>query len=132
MARPQLSARTGPGYALAEFINANWDARVSLTHEEIAVKMGYSSPNAASLWKTGKSRVPLDRLPALADLMGVDLAELLPLWMEQHAPDTGRKGLTGQPYSELQEVFSRIVTKSEHLMVEAFRRTLIPKVKVYT
>lgn len=121
MPRAQQSSRRGPGYSLAEFLNDNWGTRVSITHEELAARMGYTSPNVASLWKTGKSRVPLERLPALADLLKVDLAALLPLWMEQYAPDTSRRGVTNATYEAIKGVFDRMPNKAEVPALAALR-----------
>lgn len=81
--RPQLSVRRGPTYALSEFMDANWDKLVGRTNEDVAGELGYRSPNMISMWRTGKTRVPLERIPDIARLMKVDVAALLNLWFEQ-------------------------------------------------
>lgn len=129
--RPVVSARTGPGYGLAEYLTANFSRQCGMTNEEVAKELGYRSANVLSLWKTGKSRVPLERLPDLARLMKVDLAELLPWWMEQYAPDTSRYTAAGKPsgvhsktYEAIREVFDRIATAHESPLLKAIRSGL--------
>ncbi len=82
--RPQLSARTGPTYQLAEFMNRHWDTRVSRTNEDVATELGLRAANMISMWRTGKTRVALQWVPDIARLMGVDQSHLLLLWHEQY------------------------------------------------
>lgn len=82
--RPQLSNRTGPTYALSNFMNDNWDKLVGRTNEDVASDLGYRSANIISMFRTGKTRIPLEKLPDIARLMKLDLTALLPLWFEQY------------------------------------------------
>lgn len=82
--RPQTSVRDGATYALAKFINANWDTLVGRTNEEVSQELGYRAANIISMWRTGKTKIPLDRLPDIANLMKIDIATLFPMWMEQY------------------------------------------------
>lgn len=74
--------------------------------------MGYTSINFVSMMKTGAARVPLEKLPALAEILGVDPAHLLRLGLEQYWPEL--------------DVVSRVlpapVTENEMAMLRAFRR----------
>jgi hypothetical protein len=87
MSRPQESARTGPTYQLAEFLNRNWDEKVGRTNDDVAMELGYKSSNIISMWRTGRTRIPLDKLPDLARLMKLNLADLLPMCLEQQWGD---------------------------------------------
>lgn len=109
---------------MAAYLAANFSRRCSLTNEQVALDLGYTAANVLSLWKTGKSRVPLDRLPGIARLMRIDIAELLPLWIEQHAPDTPRTGVSRTTYEQIQEVFERIATAHEAPLLKAIRAGL--------
>lgn len=82
--RPQLSNRTGPTYGLSNFMNDNWEKLVGRTNEDVAADLGYRSANIISMFRTGKTRVPLEKLPDIARLMKLDLTALLPLWFEQY------------------------------------------------
>lgn len=61
---------------------------------EIAAEAGFVNPNMISMLKSGATRIPLDRVPALATALDVDPARLLQLALEQwagsgqHAPST--------------------------------------------
>jgi transcriptional regulator with XRE-family HTH domain len=114
--RPQESARTGATYKLAEFLNQNWDDRVGRTNNDVAIELGYESANIISMWRTGRTRVPLKKLPDIARLLKVDLVELLPLWFEQ---DWGDR----PDASELQTIIgSHIATESEAKLLRAIRK----------
>lgn len=120
MPRPQENARTGPGYRLAEWLNANWDSKVGMTNEEAAQKMDYRSTNIVSMWRTGKTKVALERLPEVADLMGVDFITLLPLWVEQYMnDDPGTKGAFHM--RRVTAAFKRLATINEFPVLKAIR-----------
>lgn len=112
--RPQEKPKTGATYELAEWLNNNLSRRTNMTNEELADDMGYARSNIISMWRTGKSRIPLERLPDLSRLLNVSLAELLPMWMEQYAP-TMRV--------EVGKMFNRLVTENEFFeVIEAIRQ----------
>lgn len=115
MARPQLSSRTGPTYQLAEFMNDNWDKTVGRTNEEVAAELGYKAANMISMWRTGKTRVPLEKLPDFARLMKLDLGVLLPMWLEQSW------GERVDAEIQLQRFASRITTDHEAPVILAIR-----------
>lgn len=83
--RPRGDTKAGESYALAEWLNKNLDRLTDLTDERIADHLGYSRPNIISMWRTGRTKLPLDQLKPLCDLLGVDFITLLPLWLEQYA-----------------------------------------------
>lgn len=55
-----------------------------LTQREIAERVGFRHPNILSMLKTGETRVPLDRIPALAQTLGIDQAEFLLIAIEEY------------------------------------------------
>lgn len=83
-----------------------------LTQREIAQRLGYRCVNFVSMMKTGAARVPLEKLPALAEILDVDPAHLVRLGLEQYWPEL--------------EVVSRVlpppITKNEFVLLQAFRR----------
>jgi len=56
------------------------------TQREIAAAAGFSKPNILSMMKQGQSRVPIERIPALASATHVDSAYFLRLAMEEYHP----------------------------------------------
>jgi transcriptional regulator with XRE-family HTH domain len=113
--RQQESVRTGKTDALAEFMNKNWDLMVGRTNEDVAQELGYKASNMISMWRTGKTRISLERLPDIARLMKVDLAVLLPLWFEQYWGD--RDDATGL----MTTVFKRLASVREVPLISALR-----------
>lgn len=113
--RPQESPRTGKTYQLAEFMNKNWNIMVGRTNEDVALELGYKSANMISMWRTGKTRVALEKLPDVARLMKVDIARLLPLWYEQYWGEReDAKGL-------MADISKRVASKREMLLLMALR-----------
>jgi transcriptional regulator with XRE-family HTH domain len=116
--RPQESARTGPGYQLAEYINKEWDKRATLTNMQAADAMGLRSHNIVSMWKTGRTKISLEKLPWIARTMKVDLAFLLPMWMEQNA------GESPESMAEIEATFKRLAMIDEWPILKAIRKAL--------
>lgn len=112
--RHQEIVRTGPGYRLAEYLNDNWDVKVGRTNQEVADLMNYKSPNIISMFRTGRVKVSLERLPEIADLMKVDLVTLLPLWVEQYLTDS-------PAMSRVEAIFKRLTSINEFPVIKAIR-----------
>jgi transcriptional regulator with XRE-family HTH domain len=58
-----------------------------MTQREIAEALGYERANIISMFKTGVTRVPLDKVPALAQALEADPTAMLRLWMSEYAPE---------------------------------------------
>lgn len=113
--RPQsTNLKTGPNYRMANWLNDNIDTLSGgKTNEELAEELGYERPNIISMWRTGRTRVPLDRVPKLADALGVSLPLLLTLWMDQYVTD--------KDYAKLTKLLARTVTDDEAALLEILR-----------
>ncbi|MGZ9053126.1 MAG: helix-turn-helix domain-containing protein [Rhodoplanes sp.] len=53
------------------------------SQREIAAELGYERPNIISMMKRGETKLPLDKVPALAKALHVDPAHLFRLALEQ-------------------------------------------------
>jgi len=73
--------------SVAEFI-ADRLAAIDKTQRQIANECGFESPNIISLFKTGSTKLPLNRIGPLAKALDVDPAHLLRLAMLEYLPDT--------------------------------------------
>lgn len=58
----------------------------SLTQREIADRVGFKHANIISMLKSGETRVPLDRIPALAQTLGIDERQFLLLAIAEYHP----------------------------------------------
>ena len=120
--RPRAATRTGTGYKLAEWLDKNWDRGVNgASNDAVAQKLGYRSPNIISMWRTGKSKIPLDRLIEVCQFMNVDLATVMPLWFEQLLADPfAPKGIDPR-LKAVDDMMKRLVTLHEFALIRAVR-----------
>ena len=54
---------------------------------EIAEAMGFSKPNIITMFKQGKTRVPLEKVPKLAEVLGLNQKDLLRMAMTEYCPE---------------------------------------------
>ncbi|MBI5313200.1 MAG: helix-turn-helix transcriptional regulator [Methylocystis sp.] len=83
------------------------------SQREIAAEAGYDRPNIISMFKRGETKVPLDRIPALAKALHVDPAHLFRLALEQQMPEIAKI---------MHQVIGKTVTDHEFELVQAFRK----------
>lgn len=85
------------------------------TQVQIATKAGFPTPNTLSMMATGRMKIPLNRIPALAKAMGTCPRELLSHCLEAYQPDL---------YALIAHLHpSMLVTSKELDHVRALRRT---------
>ncbi|MFD1194734.1 helix-turn-helix domain-containing protein [Seohaeicola saemankumensis] len=60
--------------------------KCELTQREIADRVGFKHANIISMLKTGETRVPLDRIPALSQTLGMDERLFLMIAIEEYHP----------------------------------------------
>lgn len=73
------------------------------TQAEIASEAGFGNANMVSLLKSGRNKLPLDRVPSMAKALEVDPAYLMRLALDQAVGATAAKALTdifGTPTTE--------------------------------
>lgn len=75
-----MAPKTAPEPTVRTFKDVIKDAReeLGLTQDDVADKLGVTQP-AVSMWENGRSRPTADVLVALADLLKLDVAQLLRL-----------------------------------------------------
>jgi DNA-binding cell septation regulator SpoVG len=75
------------------------------------------------MWRTGKTKVALDRLPEIADLMKVDLGLLMPMWFEQQLGEAGADRVEQETkLKAIAKIFNRLVTMHEMAVVKGIRK----------
>lgn len=77
----------------------------------ISEEAGFRQANMVAMIKRGSTKLPLDRVAALAAALDCDPAYLLLLALEQH-------GMTGLAFDE---IFGRVITRNEMNWVLALR-----------
>lgn len=81
--RPRVASKSAKTSPLSEFMDANWSS-TGLTNDVAASKFGFMAANNISMWRTGRTAVPLSRLPKIAELLRVDMVSLFVLWLRQY------------------------------------------------
>lgn len=113
--RPRVNSKSAVPSPLSEFLDARWGA-TGLTNDEAASKFGFLASNVVSMWRVGRTAVPLARLPMIADILGVDLVLLFGLWMKQ-----SRLRNDGVPATLIEVLERRLMTANEAEVIRTLR-----------
>ena len=89
------------------------ELRPRKSQQEIATEAGFINVNMMSMLKSGKSKIPLDRVSALAKALEVDPRLLFKMAIEQSSYETTSK--------VIDEIFGTIVSRNEVIWLEALR-----------
>jgi len=81
-----MRATNPTGKKFNEYLAALID-NSDLKQNEISERLGYTNANMISMIKTGKTKLPLEKVPAFAEAVGVDPAHLLRLILKEYAPE---------------------------------------------
>jgi transcriptional regulator with XRE-family HTH domain len=114
--RPFSERPTGPGTAFANFITDELAAQ-DISNNEIADALGYARPNIVSSWKSARAKFTLDNLMKLSDLLKVDPAYLMALYIDQYVS-------TNDGVDRLEEIvgiMSRLCTEEEWAVIRTIR-----------
>lgn len=57
------------------------------TQRQIAEEVGYDKPNIITMFKQGLTKVPIDKVPALAKALGINTAYFLRIVMSEYEPE---------------------------------------------
>lgn len=90
------------------------ELRPKKTQLEIAIEAGFVNPNMISMIKTGKTKLPFDRVPGLASALECDPVMLFQLTVEQADGDTTELAI--------KQIFGTLVTQNEVAWLEEIRR----------
>jgi len=97
---------------VADFI-ADCLADSDKTQREIAQECGFEQPNIITMFKNGATKLPLNRIGALAKALDADPAHLLRLVMCEYMPDT---------WDAIESILhSTVLTANELELVRAYR-----------
>jgi hypothetical protein len=100
---------------LAQCVSKRLEALASTkSQREIASEVGYHRPNIISMIKTGDMKMPLDKVPLFAKALGVDVAMLMRLAMEQHWDSESVNGFVPR-------MFINVLSNDEMALIDALR-----------
>lgn len=97
---------------VADFI-ADRLATSDKTQREIAQECGFEFPNIITMFKNGSTKLPLNRIGALAKALDADPAHLLRLAMYEYMPDT---------WEAIENIMqSTVLTANELALIRSYR-----------
>lgn len=83
-----------------------------MTQKQVAEAAGFPNPNVISMMKRGQTKVPLDKVPALARALGVDPAHFLRIVMLEYTPEN---------WKAVQEALGFVLSRNERELIEGLR-----------
>ena len=92
---------------------------LDMTVAELSAALGYERPNTVAMWLEGRAKIPLRKLPELAEALIADPAVLIGLFLDQefsNEPDLRE---------QLVKASSRVVPEWEYGLVVAARLVYI-------
>lgn len=92
---------------LSDIINSS-----SIKQLEIAESLGFEKPNIITMFKQGKTRVPMHKVPALAKVLGKDPKAMFKMAMLEYAPELFRA---------IEQTFGTLITQNEQHILNEIR-----------
>jgi hypothetical protein len=82
----KVNTKAAPQISVAEFLTGAIGLS-GKTQREITTDIGYDNPNILTLFKQGKTKLPVNKVKLLAQSLGVDPTRLLRIVMTEYMPD---------------------------------------------
>ena len=60
---------------------------IGLIQKDIAIKVGFDTPNMITMIKQGRTRLPIDKIGLMANALEVDLIQFSKMCMEEYQPE---------------------------------------------
>ena len=99
---------------LAKFLEARLlELKHKKTQAEVAEEAGFVNPNMVTMIKKGSTKLPIDRVPALAQALESDPALVLRLALEQSEGSTAA--------AAIHEIIGQPITKNEMAWINEIR-----------
>lgn len=85
----------------------------TIKQSEMAEELGFATPNIITMFKQGKTKVPLEKVTEFAKILGIDPKMLLRMAMLEYCPELFRV---------VEKTFGVIITKNEQEIINEIRR----------
>lgn len=85
------------------------------SQKEIADEVGYDKPNVITMFKQGKTKLPINKVGLFAKALGVDPIHLLRIAMSEYMPDT---------WDVIEGLLGKTLVSNEELAVIEMLRTV--------
>jgi len=84
-----------------------------LTQREIAARAGYPRPNIITMFKTGETKIPIEKIPVFAEILGIDPKRFLRVALEEYDPGV---------LKVIEARFGPQVSRNEHEILQEIRK----------
>jgi len=84
-----------------------------LTQREIAARAGYPRPNIITMFKTGETKIPIEKIPVFAEILGIDAKRFLRVALEEYDPGV---------LKVIEARFGPQVSRNEHEILQEIRK----------
>lgn len=113
-----------PRVSVAEYLTQQIDL-CGKTQLEIARECGFDKPNIITMFKQGKSKLPIGRIAVMAKALGVDPLHLYALCMSEYEPET---------WAAIQESVLKqpVITQNEREILDLIRSANVVNPKLRT
>jgi hypothetical protein len=98
---------------VAELLTAQI-AVCSKSQKDIADEMGFSKPNIITMFKKGHTKLPIDRVPEMADAIGLDKGRLMRLALREYFPGM---------LDAMEDCLAPMVTRNERKLLKVWRES---------
>lgn len=96
---------------VAQFITDQIEAK-KLSQTKIATEIGYEKPNIITMFKQGKTKLPIDKACQMAESLKVDPIFLLEMCLEEYQPEN---------WKALAPLIEKAMTQEEKHLITAIR-----------
>ena len=84
-----------------------------VSQKDIAAAIGYSNPNVITMFKQGRTKLPIPKVGPIATILGIDPVHLLRMVMNEYMPDT---------YAAIEKLIGKsLVTEGESKALQIIR-----------
>jgi plasmid maintenance system antidote protein VapI len=92
--------------SVAELLNDTINERNDLTQKELSEYSGFEKPNIIYMFKTGKTKIPLDKAGLIAEKLGLNKQEFWFKCFQEYQPEVYKEfeRINSQPVLSLEEV----------------------------
>ncbi|WAR43528.1 helix-turn-helix domain-containing protein [Methylomonas rapida] len=108
--RDSLEAKLEVAGFLERIIN-----RSTYSQKEIAEMCGFNTPNIITMLKQGSTKVPVEKIPALAKALDIDRVEFFELVMKNYRP---------KEYEVIVEIFGEPISDAERAIIKLLRQVI--------
>ena len=104
-------------YPLVQDVLSDAMDEVDMTQAEMAERLNYTRPNIITMWKKGRTPLPIPQVGHVAKLLNIDESYLMKVCLHEYHPEM---------LKAIESTFGESVSEPEKAILEIFRKA-VPK-----